>query len=61
VSRSTSELVSASLRYLGVVSFPDWMKPEKDGEEAVKRNRLAPRGGRRQRASKETIGTWEVR
>ena len=58
MSRSESESIAASLRFkVGVANLPDVVKPEAGGEEMDKSIRLAPRGGRGRRVSKERMET----
>ena len=49
MSRNTSELDSASLRYLRVAKLPDLLKPVIGGEETFACSRRALRGGWRWR------------
>src|SRR5579864_8876521 len=57
---ASRELGSASLRKPGVASPPNWGEASIGGEVSIRSTRRTPRGGRRQRARKETPGTWEA-
>src|SRR5205814_5656250 len=58
---ASRELGSASLHILGVASLPNEVKPAPDWEATTVGTDRTPRGERRQRARKETAGTWETR
>ena len=53
MGHNTSELDSASLRYMGVTKHPDVLKSEVDDEEMPERNHRTPRGGWRWHLGKE--------
>jgi hypothetical protein len=58
---ASRELGSASLRKLGVASLPELVKPASVGKHSIPCTDRTPRGGRRQRAQTEPLGTWEAR
>ena len=53
MGHNTSELDSASLRYVGVTKLPEMLKSVTGGEAILKCNRWAPRGGWRWHVEKE--------
>src|ERR1043166_6367041 len=58
---ASRELGSASLHVMGVASLPNEVKPALDREATTVGTDRTPRGERRQRARKESAGTWETR